>query len=126
MGNAMTMGVQFEHAAIELRKLLEDDATKPLRGANEAETRLLLIDKVLEILGWPKLDFHPEKVTPNGEYTDYRLSIDGQSRLIVEAKRFGLIEPLPKLLRNREYKNGTLRTACGSLIERLVKQCRSE
>ena len=61
-----------------------------LQKANEATTRLLIIDEVLASLGWDKSDFNPETHARETGYLDYLLSIDGIPRLIVEAKRTGI------------------------------------
>src|SRR5687768_4987732 len=108
----MTSGFEFEKASERLNNLLGSDLLKQLRGANEAETRLLLIDEVLILLGWAKQDFHPEQHATSG-YTDYRLTFDGQPRLIVEAKRIGLVAPIPDLLHRKDYSNDYLHKSCG-------------
>ncbi len=61
-----------------------------LHNANEANTRLLIIDKVLMALGWDSQDFNPETHAKETGYLDYLLSIDNVPRLIVEAKRTGI------------------------------------
>lgn len=60
-----------------------------LQGANEAKTRLLLIDAVLEAMGWAKDEFCPETSTHVGDFTDYLLTANGEPWLVVEAKRAG-------------------------------------
>lgn len=42
------MASKVEIAASKMRELAASDLTKKLKTANEAETRLLLIDRVLE------------------------------------------------------------------------------
>lgn len=95
---------KIEEASEQIRQLAQESIVEQLSKSNEAETRLLLIDRVLAILGWPLDEYKPEQTTSNGGYTDYRLTIDGQPRLIVEAKRFGLNLPLPKTLSQPQYK----------------------
>lgn len=64
------------------------EMAEQLHNANEAKTRLLIIDTILESVGWNKDDFNPE--TPAGKgYLDYCLEIDNIPRVIVEAKRIG-------------------------------------
>src|SRR5687768_15736108 len=104
----------FEEAAARMHTLAGSDIAERLAEANEAETRLLLIDQVLEILGWRPEEYKPEQPTSGGGFTDYKLTINGQSLLIVEAKRFGLVEPIAKILRKPQYQNTTLRNSCGS------------
>ena len=63
-----------------LRSKYGDSAHK-LHESNEAETRLLIIDEILQAIGWNKDEFHPE-YSANGEYIDYLLTVDNISRLI--------------------------------------------
>ncbi|HIE9456284.1 TPA: hypothetical protein ACXRZK_004724 [Klebsiella variicola subsp. variicola] len=55
--------------------------------ANEAESRLLVIDEILNILGWNKEEFTPEAYCGTAGYADYILSTDRTPRLVVEAKK---------------------------------------
>lgn len=113
-----------EDAAKKLRDFLTTSAIDKEK-MNEAETRLLIIDEILGILGWSKYEYNPELPTsePSG-YTDYRLSVDGQPRLIVEAKRRGLLQPLSKPIRHPQYENSFLYNNCGSEMKSLLEQCR--
>jgi len=115
---------KIEEASEQIRQLAQESIVEQLSKSNEAETRLLLIDRVLAILGWPLDEYKPEQATSNGGYTDYRLTIDGHPRLIVEAKRFGLNLPLPKTLSQPQYKNSFLSKSCGDDITALLDQCR--
>jgi len=55
--------------------------------STEADTRLKLIDPIFhEILGWPKEEILTES-SAGSKFIDYRMTINGLSRLIVEAKR---------------------------------------
>lgn len=82
-------------------------------SGNETVTRVLLIDPVLEILGWDVRD--PDRVeleygpaTSNRSTADYVLKHDNQNVAIVEAKRFGTdIGDL----RHREQADGYARYA---------------
>lgn len=58
-----------------------------LKNINEAETRLLIIDQVLYMLGWLMSDFNPETISGTSGYTDYLLKTDNVPRLVLEAKR---------------------------------------
>ena len=87
-------------------------------GLSEAETRLLMINNILElVLGWPQAQFHPEDyggVTADEArktWLDYHLGTPDRPRLVVEAKRSGLtftlgatrksrVVPLRQLLEN--------------------------
>src|SRR5438874_1543268 len=104
----------LDDALERMRLLIQNNPIKQLQGANEAKTRLLIIDEVLALLGWTKREYEPELVTPVGTYTDYRLTIDGQPRLIVEAKRVGVIAPLPKSIQRPDYTNSFLFTNYGT------------
>src|SRR5258708_27618793 len=104
----MEIGNQLEAAVDQMHKLVKSDLVTKLKDANEATVRLLIIDEVLSILGWQKHEYEPEKVTSTGDYTDYRLSIENQPRLIVEAKRIAVIETFPKTIQQPEYSNSYL------------------
>ena len=55
----------------------------------EADTRLKVINRILEeVLLWPLRETLTEPETASG-FIDYSCSVDGRSRLIVEAKRDG-------------------------------------
>lgn len=118
------MRSSVEEAAIKMQELVKSNIAQRLNEANEAETRLLLIDRVLNLLGWPPEEYNPEKRTSTGGYTDYLLSVDGQPRLIVEAKRFGLVPRMPRQLQNAQYQNSYLYNSCGPEIHALLDQCR--
>jgi hypothetical protein len=53
----------------------------------ESDTRIKIIDTMLmEVLGWQKVDILTEEHAGKG-FLDYKLSIDGLARTIIEAKR---------------------------------------
>ncbi|MEZ4318717.1 MAG: hypothetical protein R3F61_14480, partial [Myxococcota bacterium] len=87
-----------------------------LANANEAATRLLIIDRILEkVLGWPKETFNPESPARDGqktEWIDYHLECGGLARLVVEAKRKGRSFTLPhsKTKRARQVSMKTARS----------------
>jgi hypothetical protein len=129
--------LEVEEAAAQFRALIEEDEIKKWNLSinskikaheakpNEAKTRLLLIDRVLEILGWSKSEFQPEASTTNKTFTDYLLTLDDKPKLIVEAKKFGHVEPLPRTLQKPRYKNSFLYQSCGDELHDLLEQCRS-
>ncbi len=119
----MQNGQKIEDAARRLQELIAEDIVCQLRGTNEATTRLRLVDEVLALLGWRKEDYNPELPTTAGDYTDYRLSIDGVHRLIVEAKKVGRVNPPSNPLRKSEYENGYLHKNCGKEMTDLLDQC---
>lgn len=55
----------------------------------EADTRMKIIDRVfVDVLGWPHGNIHLEN-DAGPRFIDYRCTVDGLNRLIVEAKREG-------------------------------------
>jgi hypothetical protein len=119
----MSIPYSIEVASQKFHEFLSGDVPSNLKGINEATTRLLIVDSILEILGWSKTEFNAEKVNSIGGYTDYRLTIDGQSRLIVEAKKMGRVEQLPRPIQSQQYKNIFLYNSCGSEMQLLLRQC---
>lgn len=77
------------------RSLLHVHEKLHLENANEAETRLKLIDRILfEVLGWTHADVTIEqRVSEDGktEFTDYIIRT-GFASLVIEAKRVGTAE----------------------------------
>ena len=118
------MKSNVEEAASKMQELVRSDIARRLKEANEAETRLLLIDRVLSILGWSLEEYNPEQRTSTGGFTDYLLSVDGQPRLIVEAKRYGLVAPISRPLQHPQYTNSYLHNSCGEEMAALLDQCR--
>ncbi|HEY1353660.1 MAG TPA: hypothetical protein VGF67_28970 [Ktedonobacteraceae bacterium] len=114
---------QLEAAATRMKLLVESDLVNTLRAENEATVRLRIVDEVLSILGWQKHEYGLERVTSTGGYTDYRLSIENQTRLIVEAKRIGIMQPFLKAVRQPQYTNFFLYHRCGSEMKALFDQC---
>lgn len=86
-----------------------------LQHANEATTRLLIIDDVLAGLGWPKETFHAEHASGAGDFLDYLLAIDGEPWMVVEAKRTGTAFDLPAP--TGRGRDGTVRSV-SSLLSR--------
>lgn len=94
-----------------------------LDQANEAETRLMIVDRILEALGWPKRDFRPESPAKGAGYTDYILTVDNVGRLIVEAKRTGYTFRSPRTpIRRSQYTLKYLRTCFGTALSDVVEQ----
>jgi hypothetical protein len=112
-----------EHAARQLRELIDTNIVEDLQGANEAETRLRLVDEVLALLGWNKAEYNPERATSLGDYTDYLLAVDGVSRLIVEAKRVGRVPPPKTTLMSPTYEIQYLHKNCNKQMTELLDQC---
>lgn len=95
------------------QELLARHAKLTLSNANEAETRIKLIDRVIfDILGWTPDDVSvEERVSEDGkvEFTDYTIRT-GFSSLIIEAKRLGsselLVPNIRKELLSRKLVSG--------------------
>ena len=105
-----------------LRKEYSDKGKK-LFGENEAKTRLLIIDTILESLGWSKKDFNPEQVIKNHGFTDYLMEAEGIPRFIVEAKRIGqtFIYPNSKL-KKTDYQLSYIRSSFGQSVSNVIDQ----
>ncbi|CAI1130472.1 P-loop NTPase fold protein [Serratia quinivorans] len=95
-------------------------------SANEATTRLLLIDEVLLSLGWGKDEFNPEDYCQQAGYADYVLSIDQIPRVIVEAKKTGVTFSFPtnKTTRN-EYTVSYFKSAFKSKFTEIIEQAQN-
>ncbi|MCW8899043.1 MAG: hypothetical protein OQK95_00020 [Gammaproteobacteria bacterium] len=111
--------------ALELLKDLTKkfgENAKNIFEANEAKTRLLLIDEIMSILGWSKEEFNPEEPTPKGQYIDYLLKIDDSPRLVIEAKRIGnTFSPLKKLHKTH-YAVSYIKSAFGQAFCEVLEQ----
>jgi energy-coupling factor transporter ATP-binding protein EcfA2 len=71
---------------------------------SEADVRSKVIDPIFNVvLGWPKNDVHLETQAGEG-FIDYRLTIDGLSKLIVEAKKDGRDFAIAKEKNGRHFK----------------------
>jgi len=81
-----------EHVA---KVLAQFQPTRRLRQANEARTRIEVIDAVLAAVGWPREDIEPEAPSGTGEYLDYEVWTHDLPWMVVEAKRSGVTFELP-------------------------------
>ncbi|WP_049071871.1 AAA family ATPase [Klebsiella michiganensis] len=94
-----------------------------LYEANEAESRLLLIDEILQILGWKKEEFTPEAFCGTAGYADYILSIERNPRFVVEAKKIGVTFGLPtSSLTSNEYTVSYLKKAFKKKLSDVIDQ----
>lgn len=112
-----------EEAYEQIRTLFRElDSADSLHEKNEAETRLQVIDEVLQHLGWEKSEFNPEKSTEDG-FIDYCLTLEGIPRLIVEAKSvdrtFG---PTQRGFHKYRYSFSYLKSAFGKPMMEVVHQ----
>lgn len=107
---------------VELRKKYGDKGSA-LSKENEAKTRLLIIDSILEALGWSKDDFNPEHPVKRVGFTDYLISVDTIPRFIVEAKRIGQTFTHPQIkLKKTVYQLSYVRTSFGPAVSEVINQ----
>lgn len=69
---------------------VEFEPSRRFRQANEARTRIEVVNRVLAALGWPNKDIEPESPSGTGEFLDYELWAQDQPWMVVEAKRVGV------------------------------------
>lgn len=106
----------------ELRNTYGDKASL-LTEANEAKTRLLIIDSILESLGWLKDDFNPEHPVQHVGFTDYLISTDNIPRFIIEAKRVGKTFIRPQTgLKKTVYQLSYVRSSFGPAVTEVINQ----
>jgi hypothetical protein len=109
-------------ALADLRKKYGDKGAS-LCGENEAKTRLLIIDDILEALGWDKEDFNPEHSVKHVGFTDYLMAADDIPRFIVEAKRIGQTFIRPQTgLKKTVYQLSYVRTSFGPSVSEVINQ----
>lgn len=93
---------------------------------NEAETRKRIIDPIFsDILGWAEADVHLENQAGTG-FIDYRLTVDGLTRVIVEAKQHERDLGLTEGYAGRFFKlNGSVfkHEAAREGIEQAIRYC---
>lgn len=106
----------------ELRNTYGDKASL-LTEANEAKTRLLIIDSILESLGWLKDDFNPEHPVQHVGFTDYLISTENIPRFIIEAKRVGKTFIRPQTgLKKTVYQLSYVRSSFGPAVTEVINQ----
>jgi len=109
-------------AIADLRKKYGDKGSS-ISEENEAKTRLLIIDVILEALGWSKDDFNPEQSVKYVGFTDYLITADSIPRFIVEAKRIGQTFIRPKTgLKQTVYKLSYVRSSFGPSLSEVINQ----
>lgn len=78
---------RIDGAFAELEALIRELPDFSNSLATESDVRMKVVDTVLlKVLGWNKADIATEERAGKG-YLDYKLSIDGIARVVVEAKR---------------------------------------
>lgn len=115
-----------EQALIKFKALAEKYSQKrfKIHEANEATTRLLIIDEILKIIGWTTDDFNPESHSSTSGYADYLLKDSKVPRLVVEAKRIGstFASPTQKNIKSHEYTIAYFKSAFKNLLTDTIKQ----
>lgn len=118
-----------EVAHSNLKELTKLYLTKEdvIHSANEAKTRLIVIDEVLKVLGWQSNEFNPETHTSTNGYVDYLLKYNNSPKLVIEAKKIGLtfFTPTNKSLTNHEYTVSYFKQAFKSHLTETIKQASS-
>jgi Cdc6-like AAA superfamily ATPase len=125
--NSDSINVSRESAADVLAELRNTYGSKAgqLSEVNEAVTRLLIIDKVLESVGWKKEEFNPETPVKNVGFTDYLLSIDHIPKLVVEAKRVGQTFVGKTGLKKLDYSLSFIKNHFNRAVTEVIKQAES-
>src|SRR2546426_1604051 len=94
----------IDAAAEQMRSLMGDIEHYKHTVVTEQDTRLKIIDRVFaEVLGWPLSEISTEDRAGRG-YIDYKLTVNGLARLIVEAKRDGRDLGVSAQVPGRAYK----------------------
>lgn len=128
-GATLTILSQKEVALKKLQEVAETfkDRESSIHSANEAKTRLLVIDEILKVLGWNSDEFNPETHTSTNGYIDYLLKHNNVPKLVVEAKKIGLTfcTPTSRKPTQHEYTVSYFKQAFKSLLTETIKQASS-
>ena len=93
-----------------------------VENLNEAETRLLYIDRILQLLGWDATEYKPETPSGGSGYTDYLLTMDDVPSLVLEAKRTGKTFKSRATLARSEYTLTYAKSAFGQPFAEVLAQ----
>jgi hypothetical protein len=124
----MTKFNNSEDAFLHFQLIVKSYQSKSesLSSSNEANTRLIIINEILNLLGWDNDSFNPEYWIPKAGYSDYLLKSNGTPRLVVEAKRLGdTFKSSSKKLGKTNYEVRYLRKAFKSSFSEVIEQARS-
>ena len=92
-------------AAERLNDLISEIAGYKNTIISEEDTRLKVLNPVLtKVLGWPMQEISTEERSGKSGFIDYKLTVDGLARLVVEAKRDGRELGLETHTAGRAYK----------------------
>lgn len=124
--------INLSQKEIALQKLKEaankfGNKENIIHSANEATTRLIIIDEILRILGWNSEEFNPETHTSTNGYIDYLLKHNSTPKLVVEAKKIGLTfcTPSSRKPTHHEYTVSYFKQAFKHLLTDTIKQASS-
>ena len=110
-------------------KLLQRYKSLSLIDANEAETRIKLIDEILkDLLGWTNDDINfEERISEDGKttYADYILRT-ANTALLIEAKRVGAAFDTGPSRRRRALSGPLVNGAVGDAIKQARDYCRKK
>lgn len=90
-------------AASQLEILIREVAGYKETIHSEQDTRLKVVNRFLEVLGWPLKEISTEESAGQG-YVDYKLTVNGFARFVVEAKRDGRELGIESRTGGRAYK----------------------
>src|ERR1039458_9530951 len=116
--------MSLDNAFSRAKEMFEELEPRLAQIETEQDARLQIINRVLtEVLEWSFADLKTEPHGPSG-YTDYLLSVSGQKRFVIEAKRIGplLINTLNP--ETRTYKvGGPALTGAAAGIKQAASYC---
>src|SRR5262249_49905007 len=97
--------------------------TRRGKEANEARTRVELIDNVLNAMGWPVEEVEREASTGGGGFLDYELWATDVPFMVLEAKRVGRVFDLQAIGRGSRVRSlNTLLSRGGEALREVLKQ----
>jgi len=109
-----------------IRVFAEFKPSRRFREANEAKTRVEVINRILSTLGWLDKDIEVESPSGTGEYLDYQLWAQDQPWMVVEAKRagatFDLSDPGTKKSGSHLRTIASLNSQGGTALREAMKQ----
>ncbi|PKE32914.1 hypothetical protein CWS43_03185 [Rahnella sp. AA] len=112
--------------ALKKFKILQNEFSSykdKIHEANEATARLLIIDRILNLLGWNSEEFNPETYCGAAGYSDYMLSINNNPKLIVEAKKNGITFGYPiRTAKSNEYYVSYFKNAFKKPLSDVIEQ----
>lgn len=112
-----------------IKELLERGSSLMLHGANEAETRKKLIDRIVEdVLDWNDLDIaYEERVSEDGHttFSDYVIRTADTS-ILIEAKRIGITFNTIPEQKKVKLSGSIMQGKTGEAIKQARNYCRKK